>query len=111
LNAHTAVQISALKNEGIDILKKNIVSSLLAKKATGQDVTPDLLITNIRHKQLVDNARLTLEQAGESLERGDPLEVTALLLRESLDSLGEIIGAVTTEDILDRIFSEFCIGK
>jgi tRNA modification GTPase len=60
---------------------------------------------------LVDNARATLEQAGETLERGDPLEVTALSLRESLDSLGEIIGAVTTEDILDRIFSEFCIGK
>jgi tRNA modification GTPase len=111
LNTHAAVKISALKNEGLNMLKKNIIASLLAKKATGQDVIPDLLITNIRHKQLVDNARVTLEQAGETLERGDPLEVTALSLRESLDSLGEIIGAVTTEDILDRIFSEFCIGK
>jgi tRNA modification GTPase len=93
------------------MLKKSIIALLLGEKATGQDAVPGLLITNIRHKQLVDNARMSVEQAGETLERGDPLEVTALSLRESLDSLGEIIGAVTTDDILDRIFSEFCIGK
>jgi tRNA modification GTPase len=111
LNSHATVKISALKNEGLDMLKKSIIASLLGEKATGQDIVPGLLITNIRHKQLVDNAGMSLEQAGETLERGDPLEVTALSLREALDSLGEIIGAVTTEDILDRIFSEFCIGK
>jgi len=111
LNTHTAVKISALKNEGTDILKKKIVATLSSKKIPGHDVIPDLLITNIRHKQLVDTATFSLERARETLERGEPLEVTALSLRECLDSLGEIIGAVTTEDILNRIFSEFCIGK
>jgi tRNA modification GTPase len=111
LNVYPVVKISALKNEGTDMLKEKIVSSLLSKNIGGQEGITDLLITNIRHKQLVDNARASLEQARETLERGDPLEVIALFLRESLDSLGEIIGAVTTEDILDRIFSEFCIGK
>jgi tRNA modification GTPase len=111
LNIDTAVKISALKNEGTDVLKKRIVASLLSNNVPSQDVIPSLLITNIRHKQLLDNASKSLEQARETLERGEPLEVTALSLREYLDSLGEIIGAVTTEDILDRIFSEFCIGK
>ena len=111
LNIDTAVKISALKNEGTDVLKKRIVASLLSNNVPSQDVIPGLLITNIRHKQLLDNASESLEQARETLERGEPLEVTAFSLRECLDSLGEIIGAVTTEDILDRIFSEFCIGK
>ena len=111
LNLHPSVQISALKNEGIDSLKEKIVDSLLSKAATGQDLNADLLITNVRHKQLVDNALASMEKAEETLVKCEPLEVTALFLRESLNSLGEIIGAVTTEDILNRIFSEFCIGK
>jgi tRNA modification GTPase len=41
----------------------------------------------------------------------EPLEITAMELREALDRLGEIVGAVSTEDILERVFSEFCIGK
>ena len=40
-----------------------------------------------------------------------PLEITAIEFRDSLDRLGEIVGAVTTDDILNRIFSDFCIGK
>ena len=47
----------------------------------------------------------------EALHNKLPLEIQALHLRGALDSLGEITGVVTTEDILDRVFSEFCIGK
>ena len=59
----------------------------------------------------MDNALASMEKAEETLVKCEPLEVTSLFLKESLNSLGEIIGAVTTEDILNRIFSEFCIGK
>jgi tRNA modification GTPase len=76
-----------------------------------QESAADLLITNVRHKQLVDGALASLWQARGTFEKGEPLEVTALFLREALNSLGEIIGVVTTDDILNKIFSEFCIGK
>jgi tRNA modification GTPase len=46
-----------------------------------------------------------------ALTENQPVEIIAIELRHSLDKLGEIVGAVTTEDILDRIFSDFCIGK
>ena len=112
LNIYPTVKISALRGEGIDVLKDTIVAALLSNKAMpGQDSAADLLITNVRHKQLVDGAFASLWQARGTFEKGEPLEVTALFLREALNSLGEIIGVVTTDDILNKIFSEFCIGK
>lgn len=107
-NFPSAVKASALKGQGIDTLKDAIFSLCIASdRAQGVE---DVLVTNIRHKQSIDNALQALKAAEASLH-GEPLEVTALLLRESLDYLGEIVGIVTTEDILNRIFSEFCIGK
>jgi tRNA modification GTPase len=103
------VNVSALKGKGIDELK-NAVYSLCISSGAAADVQ-NVLITNIRHKGLVDRALEAVKAAGNSLNTDDPLEVVALNLRESLDSLGEIVGAVTTEDILNKIFSEFCIGK
>jgi tRNA modification GTPase len=47
----------------------------------------------------------------QALTENQPIEIIALELRDSLDKLGEIVGAITTEDILERIFNEFCIGK
>lgn len=104
-----AVKVSALTGEGIDTLKDAVYSLCISSgSAAGVE---DVVITNIRHKQSIDNALKSLKEAVEALKGDQPLEVVALFLRESLDSLGEIIGAVTTEDILNRIFSEFCIGK
>ena len=112
LNIYPTVKISALRGEGIVALKETIVAALLSNKAMpGQDSAADLLITNVRHKQLVDGAFASLWKARETFEKREPLEVTALFLREALDSLGEIIGVVTTDDILNKIFAEFCIGK
>jgi tRNA modification GTPase len=112
LNTHPCVEISAIKGEGLDALKGTIVDVLITGRGSaGHESAADLLITNIRHKQLVDDALASLVQAGAALEKDEPLEVIALLLRESLNRLGEIIGAVTTDDILDRIFAGFCIGK
>jgi tRNA modification GTPase len=103
------VKVSALKGDGIDDLKNAIYSlCVLSSSAAGVE---DVLITNIRHKQSIDRALKSLKDAEDALKRDEPLEIVALFLRESLDSLGEIIGVVTTEDILNRIFSEFCIGK
>ena len=57
-----------------------------------------------------DDVILGLRGADE-IERSVPLDLAATHLRDALDHLGEIVGRVTTEDLLDRIFSEFCIGK
>lgn len=103
------INVSALRDSGIDALK-DAVHSLCISSGSAAGVE-DVMITNIRHKQSIDNAVKSLADATEALKGGQPLEVAALFIRESLDSLGEIVGVVTTEDILNKIFSEFCIGK
>jgi tRNA modification GTPase len=66
---------------------------------------------NERHRRCLVAARDDLEQAKLSLQRGDAPELTAVELRSALAALGEITGAGDAEEVLDRIFSSFCIGK
>ena len=68
-------------------------------------------MTNIRQKQALGAAIDSLRAAQASLKKGLSSEFVAVDLRQALDRLGEIIGEVTTEDILGNIFSKFCIGK
>jgi tRNA modification GTPase len=68
-------------------------------------------VTNIRHKTALDKTSSSLERALGLLSAGQPLELFSIELREALDSLGEITGIVTADDILEKIFSTFCIGK
>lgn len=69
------------------------------------------MVTKLRHKLALDSALNALENAFQSFKNKEPLEITAMFLREALGFLGQIIGVVTTEEILNLIFSEFCIGK
>jgi tRNA modification GTPase len=82
---------------------------------TGQPREPDqdasLIITQVRHKTALEKTSAHLLQARESLAGGLSAEFTAFDVREALASLGEITGETSTEDILDRIFSTFCVGK
>ncbi|HSB52627.1 MAG TPA: tRNA uridine-5-carboxymethylaminomethyl(34) synthesis GTPase MnmE [Dissulfurispiraceae bacterium] len=114
-NSCRTVSISALTGEGIEDLKDEVYSLLMPVGRNGREEgssqTEGVLITNMRHKQAIDHALEAVSEVTRRLDQGDPLEVTALYLRESLNYLGEIVGAATTEDILDRIFSQFCIGK
>ncbi len=70
-----------------------------------------VLLSRARHLQHVVAALESLRRARQSLEAGMDHEIIALDLREALDALGEIVGQVTTNDILHRIFAEFCVGK
>ncbi|MGO9612021.1 MAG: tRNA uridine-5-carboxymethylaminomethyl(34) synthesis GTPase MnmE [Dissulfurispiraceae bacterium] len=103
------MMVSALTGCGIDSLKHAIHALCISSDNLNR--AGDILITNVRHKQSLDNALRALQDSEESFQRNDPPEITALFLREGLDFLGEIIGVVTSEDILNRIFSSFCIGK
>ena len=68
-------------------------------------------MTNLRHAAAFDRALQGLEQARQSAEAGMAGELVAMDLRIAADALGEITGAITTDEILERIFAEFCIGK
>lgn len=102
-----AVEISALKGEGIDDLKEIIFNTAI----TGKYAREGLVVTKLRHKIALENASLALKNSLESFRGYEPLEITAMFLREGLSYLGQIVGVVTNEEILNLIFSEFCIGK
>ncbi|GAB5046127.1 tRNA uridine-5-carboxymethylaminomethyl(34) synthesis GTPase MnmE [Thermodesulfovibrio sp. TK110] len=102
-----AIEISALKGEGIEELKELIFNTTISGKYEQEGV----IVTKLRHKIALENALEALENALQSFGKKEPLEITAMFLREALSFLGQIVGAVTTEEILNLIFSEFCIGK
>jgi tRNA modification GTPase len=103
------VSISALKNEGIDNLKKTVYTSLLQRDVRA---TPGhLIIANIRQKNDLAEAKDSLSNAVKGLEERTSLEFIAFEIRSALEALGELVGETTTEEILNRIFEQFCIGK
>ena len=103
------VKISALKNQGIDKLKESIYSTL-TRDGIGPD-TGEVLIVNARHKKALEGSLQCLWRAKEGMEKKVPIEFVALELRSCLDHLGEIGGETTTEEVLEYIFNQFCIGK
>ncbi|HXX58174.1 MAG TPA: tRNA uridine-5-carboxymethylaminomethyl(34) synthesis GTPase MnmE [Thermodesulfovibrionales bacterium] len=113
--AENVLKISAATGMGLDNLKDRITEMAFigngkpAGRSFGEGSS--IMVTNVRHKLALDDAEGALRRAGELFQESHPLEIVAIEFRTALDRLGEIVGAVTTEDILNRIFSEFCIGK
>lgn len=102
------VSLSAKTGDGVDHLRQAIRSQLVG---SGAEATESVLVTNVRHQAALGRARDSLAHASASIEEGMPAEVVAVDLRAAADALGEITGAITTDEILERIFSTFCIGK
>jgi tRNA modification GTPase len=102
------LNISAIKGDGLMELKELIFNSSVKN---WKEEREGVLITNLRHKIAIENAIASIGRAMSGFAEKKPLEIIALELRDSLDRVGEIVGAVTTEDILDSIFKNFCIGK
>ncbi len=102
------VQISALTGEGMDNLLNH-----LKEKALGNSIYTEksALITNARHYNSLKKAKENLLAAEESISNQMSGEFIAVDLRNAIDSMGEIIGEVTTDDVLNNIFMKFCIGK
>jgi len=100
--------ISAKYGDGISELKDSVHALMLTRSA---DHPAGFIITNIRHKTAIEKAATLLSEARESILKNRSPEFAAFDIREALDCLAEITGKTTNEEILDRIFSTFCIGK
>jgi len=103
------VSISALKNRGIEGLKEAIYSLLIHRAVRP---SPEyLIIANVRHKRALDQVKESLSNTIKGLEAGTSLEFIAFEIRSALEVLGEVVGETTSEEVLNRIFEQFCIGK
>ncbi|MDE0187220.1 MAG: tRNA uridine-5-carboxymethylaminomethyl(34) synthesis GTPase MnmE [Candidatus Poribacteria bacterium] len=105
---NSVVKTSVLYGDGIEDLKTAVLKEILKGRET---ISEGVIVTNIRHYEALRRAKIALEQARDSLFQAQSHDLIAVDLRTSLDCLGEIVGKITAEDILDRIFSQFCIGK
>ncbi len=108
LRTREATIVSAKTGFGLETLREKL-SSLSANGSGLSDKS--VIVTNIRHVNSLRDAHMNLEKAKLSLQGGCTGEFVALDLRATCNSLGEIIGEVTSDDILTNIFSKFCIGK
>ena len=102
------VNISALTGEGFKELNKAIFTRVMDKKI---DTSPAPIIPNLRHKMALTKAAEFLEDASRNLIDGFPLETVAADLSWAKDAVDEITGDKSNEEILNEIFSRFCIGK
>lgn len=108
LGSTPLVRVSAKFGDGIDELKKKMADTVWRGKVISSD---GAVITNLRHKDALRCALKSVASAIEAIEDNLSPELIAIELKEALDSIGEIIGEIITDDLLDKIFSQFCIGK
>ncbi|HKI49602.1 MAG TPA: GTP-binding protein, partial [Desulfobacteria bacterium] len=109
LNRFKTVEISALTGEGIDRLKDTIQDTILSDHTLS--VSPSGAVPNLRHRQALRAAEKCFQNAGTKARNNAPMEIVAFELRTGLDILGEITGRTINDEILDSIFSQFCLGK
>ena len=102
------IKISALNKTGIDLLYKKISEMFNLNEI---NLDNDLLITNVRHKNIITKAIENAKKAIEALNMNMPIDIITIYIKDILEDLGEITGEVVTEDIINEIFSKFCLGK
>ncbi|HEY0898048.1 MAG TPA: tRNA uridine-5-carboxymethylaminomethyl(34) synthesis GTPase MnmE, partial [Sphingobacteriaceae bacterium] len=99
--------ISARNKEGIDELKEEI----LRKVNLHHINTDDVLVTNIRHVEALQQTQEALDKVLYGIDNPVTSDFLSMDIKQALHYLGEITGTVTTDDLLENIFSKFCIGK
>ncbi len=102
------VSISAINGEGLKELEKSIVEQV---SAGFEEYSDDLIITSKRQTEVIEKTTVHLYDARHVLENDGGFEFAAVDLRQALNVLGEITGETVTDDILNNIFANFCIGK
>lgn len=102
------VSVSAATGEGISELQEKMLSLILEKGYGGNAST---LLTNTRHIELVRQSKVSLQRALETIESGMPVDCAVVDLREAWSLLGSITGDTISDDMVEEIFSRFCLGK
>jgi len=105
----TIAYTSAKENKGFENLREKIYQLIVGNQQISEG--SELYLTDIRHKNALENAKNHIVQFIKATKQDKSLEIMSMELRSILDYLGEITGEVTNEDLLGRIFSKFCIGK
>ncbi len=108
LTALPVIKTSALTGEGIGYLKDEIFN--MATKDLCNDIVSDI-VPNTRHKLIIEDILSILSALKGHLEEGIFLDLAAVEIEDALNKMGDIIGITTPEDVLNRIFQQFCIGK
>ena len=102
------IEVSIKNNFGMENIYEEI-SKIMNLNEIGN--SEELLITNIRHKNLIKEARENLKEARNTIEMNLPIDIISSNIKEILESLGKITGEEVTEDVINEIFSKFCLGK
>lgn len=102
------LKISALEGNGLEELYE-----LIAKMFSLNEINldNDVIITNIRHKNLISKAIENVKEARKTIEENMPVDIVAIFIKNILEDLGNITGEFVTDDIINEIFSKFCLGK
>jgi tRNA modification GTPase len=103
-----AINISVLRNQGLDeIIDK--ISKMFFEGSI--NVSDELIINNVRHKNLLTKAKQSLEEVISSIRQGMTIDFIEIDLKQAMEYLGLIVGKSVSDDLMDKIFNEFCIGK
>lgn len=102
------ITTSLIEEEGVDELEKAIAATFFDGEIDTGDMT---YVSNIRHIQLLKQAKQALEDAMEGIELGMPLDIVQIDVTRTWEFLGEIIGDTASDSLIDQLFSQFCLGK
>ena len=107
-SSENIIKMSALKNIGIDKLYEKITEMFNLNEI---NLDNENVITNVRQKNLITKAIENVKKAKETIEQKMPIDIVAIFIKDILEDLGKITGEVVTEDIIEEIFANFCLGK
>lgn len=105
---HKIIAISTKEKIGIEELYLEMINLFSLNQIQVQD---EALITNVRHKNAITEARKAIEKALETIQKGLPIDLIAIPVKEALEAIGEITGENASEAIIEEIFARFCLGK
>lgn len=105
---NSVISTSLIDDEGIDDLEAAIAKTFFAGEIDTGDLT---YVSNVRHIQLLKQARQALEDAMEAIELDMPLDIVQIDVTRTWEFLGEIIGDTASDSLIDQLFSQFCLGK
>jgi tRNA modification GTPase len=110
-SAHAAalfVPVSASRGDGLPELEQAVLRQVLGDAPLNRD---EVRLTQSRHRQLIGVALCNVRVAADGLRQGTPLEFVAFDVTEAIENVSEVLGESAAGEVLDRIFSQFCIGK